>query len=205
MSCKPATRWRSSGRCREDELSAIDDRWTISGRELESRLFLGTARYPSRRTMLDALEASGTQVVTIAIRRVNLDAGGESLYTVLRERGFELLPNTAGCFTARDAVLTAELAREALETDWIKLEVIADEQTLLPDAEGLIAAAREFNIAAPESFSRDDRDAWLDLLLTERVEPHLGKSRPVILFDYPPSHKSMSFLKNNLLKTFDIK
>jgi len=122
---------------------ATDDRWAISGREFGSRLFLGTARYPSRDKLLDALEASGADVVTIAIRRVDLNPGGESLYTVLRERGFELLPNTAGCFTARDAVLTAELAREALETDWIKLEVIADEETLLPDTEELLSAARE--------------------------------------------------------------
>ncbi|HKQ62280.1 MAG TPA: thiazole synthase [Candidatus Polarisedimenticolaceae bacterium] len=119
-----------------------DDRWRLGERELSSRLLLGTARYPSRRVMLDALEASGAQLVTVAVRRVGLSGDGENLYAVLRERGFDLLPNTAGCYTARDAVLTAELAREALGTSWIKLEVIADEQTLLPDTTELLAAAR---------------------------------------------------------------
>jgi thiazole synthase len=105
-------------------------------------LLLGTARYPSRKVLLEALSASGTELVTVAVRRVGLNSGAENLYEVLRERGFRLLPNTAGCFTARDAVLTAELAREALETGLIKLEVIADDETLLPDVEGLLAAAR---------------------------------------------------------------
>jgi thiazole synthase len=119
--------------------------WNLAGVELSSRLLLGTARYPSRQLLLDALEASGTECVTVAVRRVGLGGAGEgeSLYDLLRARGLRLLPNTAGCHTARDAVLTARLAREALDTDWIKLEVIADEETLLPDAEGLLAAARE--------------------------------------------------------------
>jgi thiazole synthase len=119
------------------------DRWQLAGRELESRLILGSALYPSRKAMLDALEASGTELVTVAIRRVGLETGAENLYDVLRERGYGLLPNTAGCYGARDAVLTATLAREALEVDWIKLEVIADDETLLPDTEGLLSAARE--------------------------------------------------------------
>ena len=93
--------------------------------------------------MLDALEASGTELVTVAVRRVGLGAGGENLYDALRAKGLHLLPNTAGCFTARDAVMTAELGREALGSDIVKLEVIADEDTLLPDVEGLLAAARE--------------------------------------------------------------
>jgi thiazole synthase len=109
---------------------------------LGSRLLVGTARYPSRQVLLDALEASGTELVTVALRRVSVDTSEENLYKVLRERGYALLPNTAGCFTARDAVLTAELAREALGTSLIKLEVIADEETLLPDGENLLAAAR---------------------------------------------------------------
>ena len=119
------------------------DRWILAGESLTSRLLLGTARYPSRQTLFDALEASGAEVVTLALRRVEVRTDAESLYDQLRERGYRLLPNTAGCYTARDAVLTAELAREALETDWIKLEVIADDDTLLPDPEGLVAAARE--------------------------------------------------------------
>jgi thiazole synthase len=93
--------------------------------------------------LLDALAASGTELVTVAVRRVGLATGADNLYDALRERSFHLLPNTAGCFTARDAVLTAELGREALETDVVKLEVVADEDTLLPDVEGLLAAARE--------------------------------------------------------------
>ena len=120
-----------------------EDRWELAGLSLGSRLLLGTARYPSRQVLLDALAASGTELVTVAVRRVGLGAGGENLYDALRERGLHLLPNTAGCFTARDAVLTAELGREALGTDLVKLEVIADEDTLLPDVEGLLAAARE--------------------------------------------------------------
>lgn len=116
--------------------------WRLAEMELTSRLLLGTARYASRKLLLEALSASGTELVTVAVRRVGLDSGGENLYEVLRERGFHLLPNTAGCFTARDAVLTAELAREALGTRRIKLEVIADDETLLPDVEGLLAAAR---------------------------------------------------------------
>jgi thiazole synthase len=117
--------------------------WRLAGRELRSRHLLGTARYPSRETLLACLDASGTEVVTVALRRVDVDAGGENLYDLLRERGYAILPNTAGCHTARDAVLTAELAREALGTDWVKLEVIADDETLLPDVEALLAAARE--------------------------------------------------------------
>jgi thiazole synthase len=119
------------------------DSWTLAGRTLESRLILGTARYPSRALLLDALEASGTEIVTVAIRRVGLDSPAENLYEVLRARGFTLLPNTAGCHAARDAVLTAELAREALHSDWVKLEVIADEETLLPDVQELLVAATE--------------------------------------------------------------
>ena len=119
-----------------------EQRWELAGRSFVSRLLLGTARYPSRRALMDALAASGAEIVTVALRRVGLEGGSENLYEVLRRDGYHLLPNTAGCYTARDAVLTAELAREALGTDWIKLEVIADEDTLLPDVEGLLSAAR---------------------------------------------------------------
>jgi len=92
--------------------------------------------------MLDALKASGTQVATVALRRVKPDTDkNENLYKVLRDAGYLILPNTAGCFTAEDAVLTAQLAREALETNWVKLEVIADHDTLLPDTEQLLVAA----------------------------------------------------------------
>jgi len=119
-----------------------NDVWKVAGIELTSRLLLGTARYPSRQVLLDALEASGSELVTVALRRVGLESGARNLYEVLREKGYRILPNTAGCYTAEDAVLTAELAREALETDLIKLEVIADQETLLPDVVQLMKAAR---------------------------------------------------------------
>ena len=122
-----------------------EEPWEIAGLTLNSRLLLGTSRYPSMQVLLDALDASGTGLVTVALRRVdpNVGADGESLYDVLVERGLHLLPNTAGCFTAKEAVLTAELGREALNTSLVKLEVIADEETLLPDVEELLVAARE--------------------------------------------------------------
>lgn len=126
-------------------MEVIDDAagtWQLAGLMLRSRLILGSSRYPSLQVMLDALEASGTEVVTVALRRVSPGSGPENLYQILRERGYHILPNTAGCFTARDAVLTAELAREALGTSLIKLEVIADDETLLPDVEELLEAAR---------------------------------------------------------------
>ena len=114
----------------------------IAGRRFGSRLFLGSSQYPNQQVMLDSLAASGAEVVTVAIRRISLDSTGENIFDVLAGRYF-ILPNTAGCFTAKDAVLTAELAREALETDWVKLEVIGDEDTLFPDVEHLLAAASE--------------------------------------------------------------
>ena len=120
-----------------------DDGLKLAGMELGSRLLLGTARYPSRQVLMDALQASGTELVTVAVRRVGLEPTGDNLYRALASAGYALLPNTAGCFTARDAVLTARLAREALDTSLIKLEVIADEDTLLPDGEALLEAAGE--------------------------------------------------------------
>lgn len=125
-------------------ISGPNETWEVAGRKLRSRLLLGSARYPNAETLLDALEASGTELVTVALRRVDVKTGGpENLYALLKERGYELLPNTAGCFTAREAVLTAELGREALGTDLIKLEVIADEDTLLPEPIELLSAAEE--------------------------------------------------------------
>ena len=123
-----------------------DDTWMLAGREMRSRLLLGTARYPSQQILLNALEASGTELVTVALRRVAVsgdDDAGDNLYDALTQRGYGLLPNTAGCFTAADAILTAELAREALGVSLVKLEVIADEETLLPDVEGLLEGAQE--------------------------------------------------------------
>jgi len=115
---------------------------TIAGKTFGSRLMIGSSRYPNQQVMLDSIAASGADIVTVAVRRVSKEAGGEGLYDMLGGR-YHLLPNTAGCFTARDAVLTAQLAREALETDWIKLEVIGDEDTLFPDAVELLKAAED--------------------------------------------------------------
>ena len=116
------------------------DRLIIAGREFESRLILGTGGFARLETLADAIRASGTEMVTVALRRIEPAMQG-SLVDVLDECGVQLLPNTAGCFTAHDAVLTAKLAREAFATDWVKLEVIGDDRTLLPDAVELVAAA----------------------------------------------------------------
>lgn len=118
------------------------DRLVIAGTEFESRLILGTGGAPSLAVLDEALAASGTELTTVAIRRLDPQAPG-SVLDVLANRGIRVLPNTAGCFTAGEAVLTAKLAREALGTDWVKLEIIADERTLLPDPiETLDATAR---------------------------------------------------------------
>jgi thiazole synthase len=109
---------------------------------MRSRLLLGTGGFASLQLLADAIAASGSELVTVALRRIDPSARG-SLVDVLSDAGVGLLPNTAGCFTARDAVLTAKLAREAFETDWVKLEVIGDEDTLLPDAPELLRAAEE--------------------------------------------------------------
>jgi thiazole synthase len=126
------------------------DPFSIAGRPLGSRLLLGTGGFPSLELLAAAIRASGTELVTVALRRIDIRAhpGGDanhrgSLIEVLEHEGVELLPNTAGCFTARDAVLTAKLAREAFATDWVKLEVIGDENTLLPDASELLKAAEQ--------------------------------------------------------------
>src|SRR6516162_520276 len=115
------------------------DELVIAGRTFRSRLFLGTAGYPNRKTMLAAVAASGTEMVTASIRRISLAAEDESLVDLLGDK-VHFLPNTAGCQTAKDAVLTAELAREALGTNWIKVEVIGDRELLYPDVEELVRA-----------------------------------------------------------------
>jgi thiazole synthase len=119
----------------------VSDPFTIAGVTLGSRLFLGTAGYPNQRILVDAVEASGAEVVTMSIRRISLDRRGSDTVNILKGRRF--LPNTAGCETARDAVLTAELAREALDTNWIKVEVIGDRETLYPDVTELLDATRQ--------------------------------------------------------------
>ena len=114
----------------------------IAGRQFGSRLLLGTGGFTRLQALADAIDASETELVTVAMRRVDAGAPG-SLLDVIAAKGVDVLPNTAGCFTARDAVLTAQLAREALRTDWVKLEVIGDERTLLPDALELLDAAEQ--------------------------------------------------------------
>lgn len=122
--------------------TATADPFVVDGVELPSRLILGTGGAANQQILAEALDASGTAVATVAVRRFDEGADG-SLFRMLAERGIRLLPNTAGCRTAREAVLTAELAREAFETDWIKLEVVADDRTLLPDALELVDAAEQ--------------------------------------------------------------
>ena len=118
------------------------DELVLAGRTLPSRLLLGSGGFVSLDLLAGAVQASGTALVTVALRRVDPQARG-SLLDVLAGLGVDVLPNTAGCYTARDAVTTAHLAREALETDWVKLEVIGDEHTLLPDAPELLIAAEQ--------------------------------------------------------------
>lgn len=117
----------------------LDD-FEIGGEHFRSRLLLGTGGAPNLDVLEQALLASGTEITTVAMRRIDAAAQG-SVLDVLRRHDIKILPNTAGCHTAREAVLTAQLAREALETNWVKLEVIADDHTLLPDAVELLDAA----------------------------------------------------------------
>ncbi|WP_432949461.1 thiazole synthase [Kribbella sp. CA-253562] len=117
-----------------------DDTLVIAGRELTSRLVMGTGGAPSLEVLEEALIASGTQLTTVALRRLDPNQQG-SVLDILRKHDIAVLPNTAGCFTAGEAVLTARLAREALETDLVKLEVVADDHTLLPDPVELLDAA----------------------------------------------------------------
>ena len=120
-----------------------DDGLTIAGRTFRSRLIVGTGKYSSYATMVQAHEASGAAMVTVAVRRVNIgDRSIESLLDYIDTSRYLLLPNTAGCYTAADAVRTAHIGREAGLSNWVKLEVIGDEKTLFPDNEALLKATR---------------------------------------------------------------
>ncbi len=120
-----------------------DDAFRIGEYTFQSRLFTGTGKYPSLEIAEKALEASGSEVVTVAVRRVDLKGGGDrSIMDVLRDAGVTLLPNTAGCYNVEDAVRTARLAREMLDTPLVKLEVIGDERTLFPDVPATLEAAK---------------------------------------------------------------
>jgi thiazole synthase len=124
----------------------------VYGTELRSRLLIGTAQYPSPAIMADAIRASGAEVVTVSLRRESAGgegAAGQRFWNLVRELNVRVLPNTAGCHSVKEAVTTAQMAREVFGTDWIKLEVIGDDDTLQPDVFGLVEAAR---ILAAEGF-----------------------------------------------------
>ena len=120
-----------------------DSPFVIAGRAFSSRLLIGTGKYPSNAVMVQAHDASGAEIVTVAVRRVNItDRSKESLLDYLDTSRYFILPNTAACYTADEAIRTARLAREAGLSNWVKLEVIGDERTLFPDNEGLLEATR---------------------------------------------------------------
>jgi thiazole synthase len=121
--------------------NATTDALMIAGRAFPSRLLMGSGGYPNQQVLLDSLNAAAPALVTVALRRISLEAYAESLVDLLD--GFTLLPNTAGCATVKDAVLTAQLGREALATNWVKLELIGDRETLYPDVEQLLRATEE--------------------------------------------------------------
>jgi thiazole synthase len=120
----------------------MDDPLVIASESFNSRLIMGTGGASSLDALEKALVASGAELATVALRRINPNAKG-SIVDILERTGCRILPNTAGCFTARDAILTAQLGRDAFETDWVKLEVIGDEDTLLPDGGELLIAAEK--------------------------------------------------------------
>ena len=144
----PRSAWRAtelSDGVRVEVVTAIQGgsaEWDLGGRRWTSRLLVGTGGFRSLGAMEQALEASGTEIATVALRRVDPEARG-SVLEVLERLGLFVLPNTAGCYTARDAVTTAKLAREAFGTEWVKLEVIGDDRTLLPDGPELLKAAEQ--------------------------------------------------------------
>ena len=117
--------------------------WTLAGTPLNSRLLLGTAQYPSPQVLADAVQASGTQVLTVGLRRLQPEhRGGNAFWQRVRTLGCHVLPNTAGCQDAQEAITLAQMARELFDTPWIKLEVIGDDYTLQPDPFGTLEAAR---------------------------------------------------------------
>ena len=126
----------------ESDPASVADTFEVAGCQIGSRLILGTGGAPSMEVLGEAIQRSGTALVTVALRRVLPGVEG-SVLDVCQRTGVQVLPNTAGCYTARDAVLTAKACREAFETSWVKLEVIADERTLLPDPHELLEAAEQ--------------------------------------------------------------
>lgn len=129
------------------------------GVDLKSRLLLGTARYPSPKVLTEAIKASAADVVTVSLRRESgPERSGQSFWELVRSMGVRVLPNTAGCHTVKEAVTTAEMARELFDTPWIKLEVIRDDDTLQPDVFGLVEAARILNADGFEVFPYTTED-----------------------------------------------
>src|ERR1700723_4396889 len=128
----------------------MTDSFIIAGKQFQSRLIVGTGKYRSFQETARALEASGAEMVTVAVRRVNLDRSTESLLDYIDPNKYFLLPNTAGCYTADETIRTARLAREAGLSDWIKLEVIGDQATLFPDVQATLEATR---VLAKEGFT----------------------------------------------------
>ena len=120
----------------------MSDPLIIAGREFHSRLIVGTGKYRSFHETARALEASGTEMVTVAVRRVNLDRSKESVLDFIDPKKYFLLPNTAGCYTADEAIRTARLGREVGISDWVKIEVIGDQATLYPDVQATLEATR---------------------------------------------------------------
>jgi thiazole synthase len=131
----------------------------LYGTELASRLLLGSARYPSPAMLADAVRASGTEVVTVSLRRESGgQRSGQGFWSLIRDLGVHVLPNTAGCHSAKEAVTTAKMAREIFHTAWIKLEVIGDADTLQPDVFGLVEAAAELAADGFEVFPYTTED-----------------------------------------------
>ncbi len=134
--------------------------------DISSRLLLGTARYPSPAIMADAIKASGAQIVTVSLRRETAGSGrGGQFFEIIRDLGLRVLPNTAGCHTVKEAVLTAQMARELFKTDWVKLEVIGNHDTLQPDVFGLVEAAQQLSAEGFQVFPYTTDD----LVVAERL------------------------------------
>jgi len=131
----------------------------VYGTEIRSRLLLGTSRYPSPAVLAEAVKASGAQIVTISLRRESSgERAGQGFWSIVRDLGVRVLPNTAGCHCVKEAVTTAQMAREVFGTSWIKLEVIGDDDTLQPDVFGLVEAARILSADGFEVFPYTTED-----------------------------------------------
>ena len=153
-----------------------DDPLVVAGTTIGSRLVMGTGGAANLLTLEDALVASGTALTTVAMRRVAVRAGGDpspdaGIWSLLARLGIRALPNTAGCFSVREAVLTAHLAREACGTEWVKLEVIADDVTLLPDPLGLVEAAEQLVAALVPAYVADGTPQGVAVAVDDAVVP----------------------------------